>query len=217
MNGRIDPACVLEVDGGRGFIIKYRLRIPPKLRTGFGLRKYISKRVVVTAAHCLPNLPPAHACPSSLDKTYKLLGKLGGSKSGVYAECLYVNPVGDIAVLGCPDEQARNYHPKAYHKLTDDAPVLQIGNARSGSEWVLSIEGRWVRTTLHLYCDIYGTSLWIDPTVAGQSGSPILNQAGRVVGVVVIGGDDKRRERRNERDGPQPILSRELPGWLICP
>jgi hypothetical protein len=206
----------LKVDGGRGFIIEYRLPIPPTSRTEFWPQKYISKRLVVTAAHCLPDWPPEHACPSSWDKTYPLLGNLDGSKSGVYAECLYVNPVADIAVLGCPDEQEPNYDPDLYHELTDDAPVLQIGKPRSGPGWVLSIDGRWVRTTLDVRCDFYGRSLWLDPTVAGQSGSPILNLAGRVVGVVVIGGDDKRGKRKNERDGPQPILSRELPGWLVC-
>jgi hypothetical protein len=211
--------CVLKVDGGRGFIVEYRLPIPPDSRIEFGPQKYIPKRLVVTAAHCLPNLPPAHSCPSLSDKTYPLLGNLDGSKSGVYAECLYVNPVADIAVLGCPDEQERGYDPDLYHELTDDAPVLQIANARSGPGWVLSIERRWVPTTLELCWSFYGSSLSIDPTVAGQSGSPILNRAGRVVGVVVVGWEtvNNKGERRNERAGSQPILSRDLPGWLLHP
>ena len=177
MNRRIDHACVLKVDGGLGFIIEYRFPIPSKLRTGYGPQKYIRRRLVITAAHNLPDWPPEHACPSSWDKTFRLLGKLHSNKSDVYAECLYVNPVADIAVLGCPDEQEPNYDPDLYHELTDDAPVLQIGKPRSGPGWVLSIDGRWVRTTLDVRCDVYGTSLWIGPTVAGQSGSPILNLA----------------------------------------
>jgi V8-like Glu-specific endopeptidase len=61
-----------------------------------------------------------------------------------------------------------------------------------------------------------GSSLSIDPTEAGQSGSPILNDAGQAVGVIVIGTETGESGKRiNQRSGPQPILMRNLPGWLL--
>jgi V8-like Glu-specific endopeptidase len=51
----------------------------------------------------------------------------------------------------------------------------------------------------------------IDPTEPGMSGSPILNEAGRAVGVVVIGRETTTAggERKNLRAGPQPKGSRK--------
>ena len=132
------------------------------------------------------------------------------------AECLFVNPVADIAVLGCPDEQDPNYNPDAYHELTDEAPVLRVGKARSGPGWVLSLQGRWVRTTIDLHRSIHGILLSVDPTFAGQSGSPILSRAGCAVGVIAIGTETvDTKTSSGQRVGPQPILTRELPGWLL--
>jgi V8-like Glu-specific endopeptidase len=62
-----------------------------------------------------------------------------------------------------------------------------------------------------------GISLSIDPTEAGMSGSPMLNDAGRAIGVASVGAEtiSAGGERKNERAGPQPILTRNLPGWLL--
>ena len=172
--------------------------------------------MVVTAAHCLPKLPPAHAQSRSEDRTYpKLLGSLGAAKTEVWAECLFVDPVADVAVLGCPDEQELGDEAEAYFELTENVPALRIGNAKSGKGWVLSLDGRWIRTTLDVASGVGALS--IDPTKGGMSGSPILNAAGRAVGVVVIGTETTTHsgEHRNLRAGPQPKLAHNLPGWLL--
>jgi hypothetical protein len=174
--------------------------------------------VVVTAAHCLPKLPRAHAAAHWYEPTYrKLLGSLDG-KTRVSVECLFVDPIADIAVLGCPDDQELGDEAKAYHELTDNVQVLRIGNARSGRGWVLSLDGHWVRTTKEIFSSPGGVVLSINPIEAGMSGSPILNEAGRAVGVAVVGPKTESTangERRNERAGPQPMLMRNLPGWLL--
>ncbi len=214
------PACVVKVGEGRGFIIEYRVKTPPvKFPHGLKPLRFVKHRAVVTAAHCLPKLPPAHAGAFRSEKTYKnLLGSLDGSKKDIQAECLFADPIADIAVLGCPDEQELGDKADAYHALIEDAPVLRIGEARSGRGWVLTLDRRWIPSTLKLFQGMWGHYLETDPTEAGQSGSPILSSAGLAVGVVVIGGEAVSLStgvRKNERAGPQPILTHNLPGWLL--
>ena len=43
--------------------------------------------------------------------------------------------------FGCPDNQQLGDEADAYHELTDNVPVLRIGNARSGRGWVLALDG----------------------------------------------------------------------------
>jgi hypothetical protein len=165
----------------RGFIIKYLEKV--RQHPGIRLRKFLPRRLIVTAAHCLPEFPPAHAASHTYERTFKLLGSLDGSKTGILAECLFVNPVADIAVLGCPDNQVFE-EATAYEELTEDAPFLRIDKARSGKGWVLSLDGHWTRPTI----ETAGRSLSLDGmNEAGMSGSPILNDAGRAVGIVVVG------------------------------
>ena len=59
-------------------------------------------RVIVTAAHCLPKLPRAGAL-DAVARTYRALVGPFGKKPGIAVECLFADPVADIAVLGCPD------------------------------------------------------------------------------------------------------------------
>ena len=132
---------------------------------------------MVTAAHCLRYLPPAHALPYKEDRTYSnLLGRLHDKKNSVSAVCLFADPIADIAVLGCPDEQDLFEEAEAYHALTDDAPPFPIGKARSEKGWLLALDGaKWIPPKLHLLSGSYGVSLMTGPTEAGMSGSPILN------------------------------------------
>lgn len=208
--------CVLKVGEGRGFIIEHRVKSPSRGCLKQGLLSIVESRLVVTAAHCLPKLPEPCTALYSEERTYKnLLGSFDGGKIGVFAECLFVDPVADIAVLGRPgdfDDEANDYDA-----LVDDAPFLRIRNARSGQGWVLSLEGRWIRTVLKLL-GVGRFSLEIDPTEPGMSGSPILNDAGRAIGVVSIGSEQCNldgSERRNVRSGPQPILTQNLPRWVL--
>ena len=81
-----NPKCVVKVGAGRGFVMEPR--------GSFG------RRVIVTAAHCLPKLPPACTASYTEERTYRnLVGSFDGPKGNVCAECLFVDPVADIAVL----------------------------------------------------------------------------------------------------------------------
>jgi hypothetical protein len=103
-----NPCCVVKVGAGRGFVIEHRTRMSIRqfksVRSGKG-SYFVRRRLVVTAAHCLPDLRPAHAYPNLEDRIYSdLLRSLKGTKNDVWAKCLFADPVADIAVLGCPDE-----------------------------------------------------------------------------------------------------------------
>lgn len=211
-----NPCCVVKVGGGRGFLIEHRIRIPACRVNKTSYPSHVVKeKLIVTAAHCLPQLPPAHALSYTEDRTYmNLLGRLDGAKNKVSSECLFVDPVADIAVLGAPDNQVFYDEVEGYDALVDDAPTLSIGIARSGKGWLLALDRpEWIPTQLN----VRGISLAIGPTEPGMSGSPILNSRGQAVGVVVIGSETVSEGRRivNENAWGQPILIRNLPAWLV--
>src|SRR5215831_14238288 len=112
--------AVIRVGDGRGFIVK------DAGRARLGWR---DERVVITAAHCLPFFPPCHAASDLSERTYKtLLGPLG-QESTVWAECLFVDPIGDIAVLGKPDGQELFEQCDAYEALVMAIRPLRIADA----------------------------------------------------------------------------------------
>ena len=207
---RIKTGSVLRVGEGRGFIVAHRVKIKrPKVY-------FVERRLVVTAAHCLPKMPPATPASHYYERTYQgLLGTIDGSKKDVSAECLFADPVADIAVLGCPDEQEFSSEP--YDSLVDDAPALRIDTVRNGRGWLLALSrNRWVATTSAVSFGLQGAFLSTGPTEAGMSGSPILNDAGQAVGLVAVGHETINGGARTGEDaGPQPILTRNLPGWLL--
>lgn len=187
--------CVVRVGDGRGFIVEHDQR-----------------PMIITAAHCLPNLPPAHAMSYLKERTYaKLIGSLGGEKK-IWAECLFVDPVADLALLGNPDDQELFDQAEAYSAFVGDRSAVCMSGNVTNNGWVLSLEGNWVPMLLHVVSGLFGTSLCISRTEAGQSGSPILNEAGQAVAVIVIGGSSAGIEGSQ---GPQPILYRDLPSRYV--
>jgi len=208
-----DIGTVLQVgDGGRGFVIETDQR-----------------RYVVTAAHCLgENLPPAHAASDDEERTYPdFIGMLDGSRN-VWAECVFVDPIADLAVFGEPDAGTFGDEWEAHVKLIDqtkpfalgklrfERPIHRLpdgttipGNAEATSEaLMLSLDGEWFSCRI----TSFGRSLWIEnamqPIQSGMSGSPIILPDGSAVGVVCVSVVGKRE------GGPNPALFANLPVWL---
>lgn len=212
---KISPECVVKVGDGRGFVFNYRQTLPPHP----GWKRFRELRLVITAAHCLPKLPPAHRSSYLEERTYKdLLGALKDQEGKIYAECLFADPVGDVAVLGSPDDQELSDQAAAYDTFVEGRPALRIGEARRGTGWVLSLDGKWVRTTVDRpVMSFSGTSLTVEWVKAGMSGSPILNDVGRAIGLLAVGSETVGfgGERIEEEASGQPILSQCLPGWML--
>lgn len=200
--------------GGRGFVVQGR-----------------NGRFVITAGHCLPKLPPYHGASYAWERTFKkLLGPLKGSCT-VWAECLYADPIADIAVLGSPDNQELSEEADAYEALVGGVAPLPIARPPltqsprkyklpDGSEhsvvgplkWegdgrLLSLAGRWFRCRLIANSRGLAITKTNQPIEGGMSGSPILTDKG-AVGVVCLGS--------GKGVGPlNPFLVRNLPGWLL--
>jgi hypothetical protein len=204
---------VIKVGEGRGFIIQYRRELPPFK----GKRLFLDDRLVVTAAHCLPRLPPCYATSFWVERTYpRLLGPLRGAKPSVWAECLFVNPVADIALLGSPDSQELGDECDSYNALTEGAPPFAIGKAGQALEveqhaWVLTLDGKWRQCITK---DLGGPILLRDASgiiKGGMSGSPILRQDGAAIGVVsttaLCDGKPSNSFAGN------PSLEHDLPVW----
>ena len=206
---------VVRVDGGRGFVIEIERR-----------------RLVVTGGHCLPELPPATHGSYTEERTYaKLIGMLG-AKPSIWCECLFVDPVSDLAVLGPPDGQELYDEANAYGALVDAAVPLTLGSltfarrrivpkvgaafygppVAESAVWLLSLSGQWFSAQ----ATSRGRSLVFDDAtediVGGMSGSPIMAPNGTVLGVVStsIGAAVK-----GQRMGVSPLLSANLPAWIV--
>ncbi|MGH6840337.1 MAG: S1 family peptidase [Methylocella sp.] len=200
-------SAVVTVGDGRGFVIAVKHTNCEKMR--------YEMRYVVTAAHCLPFLPPAMPAMDAEEKTYKKLLAPLGSKPIVWAECLFIDPVADIAVLGTPDGQIFYDESDAYQQLVQ-GPALKIGDMPPyvvAQGWVLSLDLEWVPCVVqHCNGPLWGPPP--SPIKDGMSGSPILNTIGTAIGVVSCsGGNDAGI---STEIGPGPRLAAHLPGWLLA-
>jgi hypothetical protein len=189
---RLKPG-VVTVGQGRGFVVE-----------GAG------ERLVVTAAHCLPFLPPARPSGAFEPRLYGPLLALRGEAPRAWAACRFVDPIADIAVLGAPNAP----HADDYQALMATATALPIGDPvrHPVNFWaparLLSLDGRWFCCTIRHF----GGPLWIthaaERVLDGMSGSPIVAEAGTAIGVVCT--------TTSPRDGgPNARLSDNLPGWLL--
>jgi hypothetical protein len=174
-------------------------------------------------------MPPPHPWSYLEERTYKaLLGPLG-AETTVWAECMFVNPIADIAILGRPDEQELSRKADAYEALVGRCKPLPIADApkmgrerveipshiadgqfgRSfmvdkpgrGAARVLSLAGEWVDCTVVRR----GTSLGIEDegvVEGGMSGSPIIDVAGRAMALM-------------SNDDISPVLRDNLPAWFF--
>ena len=77
---------VVTVGYGRGFVVEDA-----------------GERLVITAAHCLPFIPPALPSFGIEARTYGPLLAPCGEAPRVWAVCRFVDPIADVAVLGSPN------------------------------------------------------------------------------------------------------------------
>jgi len=211
---------------------------------------------VVTAAHCLTapvtvrgdiaskgaTLPPAHGASYSEERTYpRLLGPLG-AKPRVPAECLFVDPVADLAVLGPVDGQELYDKALAYEKLVEALDPLPLGSLNFGYRYDKG--GRSVTVGSRRYklkafvdptpitesdawlpaldghwfrCRVAsrGRSLWIseaEEDVRGGMSGSPIISPARQAVGVVC--ISQQVGRRSREGGPNPLLAAQLPGWL---
>jgi len=187
-------AGVITAGSGRGFVVEHA-----------------GERFVITAAHCLPFLPPAQSFFGPKERTYGPVLAPLGDEPRAWAVCRFVDPIADIAVLGSPGSP----HADEYKALMQSASALSIGGSLRNpvNFWVparlLSLDSRsWFSCTVRHF----GGPLWIthaaERVLGGMSGSPIVAEAGTAIGVVCA--TTSPRE-----GGLNARLSHNLPGWLL--
>ena len=207
--------AVITVGDGRGFVVNGRAYFADSPHD----------RLIITAAHCLPFFPPCHGASYGEERTYKALLAPLGSQPAVWAECLFADPIADIAILGSPDGQNLSEEAEAYEALVETAIPLSIADApEDGQGWLLSLDQKWFRCSVR-YMKYVDGPLWISgtsqPVVDGMSGSPIISDDGAAIGVVSLGSISFEGAATedvtwlNLNGCPNPRLVRDLPGWLL--
>ena len=207
---------VVRVGNGRGFVMEHRVYFD--FGDGRDYRK-LRRKVVVTASHCLPHAPKVFSGVDYQLATYpKLLGSLREEPS-VWTQCLFFDPVADVAVLGEPDDQDLSDEWDGYYALVRGRKPFATATPESGEAYMLGLDGvTWKPTTLEVHVTIGGTGLSTGETLGGQSGSPILDRKGRAVALVSMGSETTSKGVRKPMErwnGPQPILKLALPLWLL--
>jgi len=144
----------------------------------------------------------------------------------VWAECIFVDPIADLAVLCEPDNQELSAEAEAYQRLIGEAVPFNLGRLRftrprgaagprqavSGAR-MLSLDGDWFTCAIRSL----GRSLLIEdatqPIRSGMTGSPIILPDGSAVCVVCISSGSSCADHRE--GGPNPLLFANLPAWLV--
>jgi hypothetical protein len=179
-------SSVVKVGSGRGFVVE----------------DDAGRRQVITAAHCLPWLPPPHPGSFKHERTYdKLIGLLASGAPDVSVECLFADPVADLAILGEPDGQVLYKEWEAFDSFIGEPEPLRIGGAQTTSGYMLTLAEpfTWIEVSL----TTHPRSVSITERVeSGMSGSPILDGEGRAIAVI-------------SSDLINPRLDASLPGWAV--
>jgi Trypsin-like peptidase domain len=184
---------------------------PVRVGDGHGFIVEGKRRYVITAAHCLPELPPAHPASYLHERTYRaLLAPFGAAACSVWAECLFVDPVNDIAVLGSPDGQALWDEAELYEAMTEAGITLKVSDPprqywvqkpyKLGGKtyrerpmpvptecraWLFSIAaGRWFDCVARSIGGGFEIVSAAEDIIGGMSGTPIVVDDGSAIGVV---------------------------------
>jgi hypothetical protein len=192
---------VVQVGKGRGFIVSAG-----------------ESRYVVTAAHCLPRsrYPKPHLGNGVPELTFpKIIGPLGKKERTIWAELCALSLNDDVAVFAEPDGQELYDQRTEYETFTEAAitigkppavvPSYQWGATPGTAAFVLSLEGKWQRCTVHNGGRFLRTTNHGDNHIkGGMSGSPIIDETGAAIGLISTGDGDMN-----------PGLMDCLPPWLL--
>jgi len=162
---------------------------------------------ILTAAHCVN-----WNCQTMTTAADYFLNQITTPKGCIVASALAVEPVSDIAVLGCPDYQVFEEESLGFGKICECAPSVKLLRktptiGASFAVWVLTHFGTWIAGTA-TYCGGASTFGYRTQTEipSGTSGGPIVNDAGELVGVVSQG----------TNHSSAGLLSLALPAWVIA-
>jgi hypothetical protein len=148
-----------------------------------------------------------------------MLGPLGSAPT-VACECLFINPIADMAVVGVPDTQTYSDEADAYRAFLEYATPFRITEAPEKARgFLLSLEGEWFGCQVQ-WMERSDGPLWVSkpaqPIEGGMSGSPILSETGNAIGIVAASVMENEKDAAtDEFSASNPRLMRDLPLWLL--
>ena len=188
-------------------------------------------------------LPPPHGLSYTIERAYpKLLAPLGEQPT-VWCECLFVDPIADIAVLGSPDYETLSEEAEAYVALVEAATSLTVAEPPSQpipeevaqlAELAKTIWGNWISSRgktqmprLLAVADQSVVSVHSRAFIPTACSLLILDAArgiaGGMSGSPIIAEDGTAigivclgsGSKTAFEGGPNPRLMGNLPGWLL--
>jgi hypothetical protein len=188
-------------------------KIPTKER-GNGQCVLVEGGFIITAAHCVD-----WDCTSLMAVWGDYYNKIKTGSGDLTTGTLAVEPVSDIAVLGCPDDnrlpdEALAFEDWCAHivpvKLLRRTPKARV----PFPVWIRTHVETWVAGTATYSGWSYSTfSYTTDSEIpSGTSGGPIVNHAGELVGVVSHGTNCCKGKYYSGAG----LLSLALPTWVIA-
>ena len=182
-------------------------------KNGNGQCVMIGGGLVITAAHCLD-----WNCTGMMAMGEYCLEKIATAHGDVIANTIAVEPVSDIAVLGCPDDQALSAEAEIFDAFCEQITPLRLQRRslipfKPFPVWIRTHLKTWIPATATYYGSnakfSYRTASRI---VGGTSGGPIVNQAGELVGIV---SHSTERPVGGEHCAAAPLLALALPAWVL--
>ena len=171
--------------------------------------------LILTAAHVIGWTATGDMALAS-DDYRETVQIRSGEKVETSVVCL--EPIADIAFLGCPDDQRSWDEAEAFESLIGAIRPLRIYEKelpirRPMRVHILTHTGRWVEGTVQQYKP-QSHRLHVHtfrPIAGGTSGGPIVTDRGDLVGVVSDAGGIIGAK---EHDGLVPRVSRAAPVWM---
>jgi hypothetical protein len=145
------------------------------------------------------------------ERTYHALLGAWGAECIVAAECLFVDPVSDIAVLGSPDGQELSDEEEGYEALMETGIALKVSDPPTQYDaatplvlggktyrrppmpvltdcraWLFSRAGRWLDCVARQNGGGIGIVNAAEDIVGGMSGTPVVVDDGSAIGLVSI-------------------------------
>jgi hypothetical protein len=170
--------------------------------------------LIITAAHCVD-----WDCSGRMAQGEFYLSNITTGSGDLLADTVAVEPVSDIAVLGCPDNQSFPDESDAFDELCERiAPVKLLKRTPKAFKpfpvWIRTHFKNWVAGNATYYGSnstfAYKTESEI---LCGTSGGPIVNHAGELVGVVSHGPISRSQGKYVSAAGLLPLA---LPAWIIA-
>jgi hypothetical protein len=136
----------------------------------------------------------------------------------VIANTVAVEPVSDLAVLGCPDDQVLFAEAEVFDAFCERITPLRLHRRplipfKPFPVWIRTHLKTWVPATATYHRSnaqfSYRTTSKI---IGGTSGGPIVNRAGELVGIV---SHSTERPVAGEYCAAAPLLSLALPAWVL--